>query len=173
MLICISNISYYFDKFSSFISESKWEPSWVCWGVFGFLLPRMSFLEYHAMKNHPLSFEIENNTTINRRMKFRSKVWAHFLMNRNDGKAKCVHCSKVLKAKGGSTKSLHHHLIFKLSTVVPKLNKNILYRKMTSVHEGKNLKSLTYVNCVGKYMLIQETWINWIYVRRHCINSWR
>ena len=97
------------------------------------------------MKNHPLSFEIENNTTINRRMKFRSKVWAHFLMNRNDGKAKCVHCSKVLKAKGGSTKSLHHHLIFKLSTVVPKLNKNILDRKMTSVHEGEKSKHSTVV----------------------------
>ena len=68
----------------------------------------------------------------------RSKVWAHFLLNRNEMKARCVHCSKILKAKGGNTKSLHDHLKLKHSTVVPKLNKNILNRKMTSVHEGEN-----------------------------------
>ena len=49
-----------------------------------------------------------------------------------------VSSSQVLKAKGGSTKSLHDHLKLKHSTVVPKLNKNILNRKMTSVHEGEN-----------------------------------
>ena len=60
----------------------------------------------------------------------RSKVWAHYLLNRNEMKARCVHCKNILKAKGGNTKSLHDHLKLKHSTVVPKLNKSILDRKM-------------------------------------------
>ena len=172
-----------------------------------FLSKEKNVFEDHALKNHPLSFElfekefeVEEGMTINKRIKIplikteeceseltiegdpqlsnatetdyysdtpkdeassefevpdpltlheivnqergrfkdisetsRSKVWAHFLLNRNEMKARCVHCSKVLKAKGGSTKSLHDHLKLKHSAVVPKLNKNTLNRKMTLV----------------------------------------
>ena len=189
-----------------------------------FLSKEKEYFEDHALKNHPLSFElfekefeIEDGMTINRRIKIplikteeceseitiegnpqlsnatendyysdnpkdvassefevpdpltiheivnqergrfkdisetsRSKVWAHFLLNRNEMKARCVHCSKILKAKGGNTKSLHDHLKLKHSTVVPKLNKNVLSRKMASVHEGKKSETTHICELCGK-----------------------
>ena len=52
----------------------------------------------------------------------RSEVWNHFLLNRVDSLAKCVHCSTLLKAgKGHGTKSLLNHLQRKHSITVHKL----------------------------------------------------
>ena len=52
----------------------------------------------------------------------RSEVWNHFLLNRVDSLAKCVHCSALLKAgKGHGTKSLLNHLQRKHSISVQKL----------------------------------------------------
>ena len=52
----------------------------------------------------------------------RSEVWNHFLLNRVDSLAKCVHCSVLLKAgKGHGTKSLLNHLQRKHSISVQKL----------------------------------------------------
>ena len=51
----------------------------------------------------------------------KSKVWNHFLMNRIESLAKCMHCTDLMKVPGGSTKSLHDHLQRKHSITVHKL----------------------------------------------------
>ena len=54
--------------------------------------------------------------------KSKSQVWGHFLLNRTDSNARCLHCYKLLKVSGGSTKGLHRHIKSKHSIVVSKVN---------------------------------------------------
>ena len=65
----------------------------------------------------------------------KSKIWAHFLLNRVDWKAQCVHCSSILKVSGGSTRGLHKHMKLKHSISVPKLDNGRLKRKISSAQE--------------------------------------
>ena len=36
-------------------------------------------------------------------------MWTHFLLNRIDSQAKCLHCSALLRVTKGSTKGLHSY----------------------------------------------------------------
>ena len=80
----------------------------------------------------------------------KSKIWAHFLLNRNEWKARCLHCSQILKAKGGSTKGLRDHVKSKHSIVVPKLN-NLNFTKVNELKSTFNddLKTLPFQNGIS------------------------
>ena len=39
-----------------------------------------------------------------------SKVWGHFLLNKSEELAKCLHCSTLMKVPSGSTKGLANRL---------------------------------------------------------------
>ena len=65
----------------------------------------------------------------------KSRIWAYFLLNSVDWKAKCVLCSSILKVSGGSTRGLHQHMKLKHSISVPKLDNGRLKRKISSAHE--------------------------------------
>ena len=55
----------------------------------------------------------------------KSKVWYHFLFNKTDSLAKCIHCSALLKASSClGTKSLHNHLKAQHSIKVQKLHQS-------------------------------------------------
>jgi hypothetical protein len=51
----------------------------------------------------------------------KSQVWVHFLQNKVESLAKCLHCSKLLKTSG-STKSLHDHLKNKHTIALSKIS---------------------------------------------------
>ena len=51
----------------------------------------------------------------------KSQVWVHFLQNKVESLAKCLHCSKLLKTSG-STKSLHDHLKNRHNIVLSKIS---------------------------------------------------
>jgi len=57
----------------------------------------------------------------------KSKVWTHFLLNRIDSQAKCLHCSALLRVTKGSTKGLHNHLKGKHSIIVARFNDQSMY----------------------------------------------
>ena len=51
----------------------------------------------------------------------KSQVWVHFLLNKVESLAKCLHCSNLLKTSG-STKSLHDHLKRRHTIVLSKIS---------------------------------------------------
>ena len=72
-------------------------------------------LEHEMAKGDPNVFEDVSE-------KLKSNVWRHFLLNRIDSRAKCQHCSALLKVPQGSTKGLHNHLKLKHAIILPRAN---------------------------------------------------
>ena len=85
-----------------------------------FLGPRKYFQLVNPGGDAEGEFEDISETT-------KSKVWTHFLLNRIDSQAKCLHCSALLRVTKGSTKGLHNHLKGKHAIIVARFNDQSMY----------------------------------------------
>ena len=91
----------------------------------------------------------------------KTPVWEYFLRDNVSGEfAKCKRCEKILKTSGGSTSSLHKHIIF-IHKIVLKPMKRFTSESAVTTSTGPpekrcNLQSYTTMTSITNYLIVRD-----------------